>query len=83
MQMQVEHRLAPILIAIHDHPVPGFRNAEASGKFLCGKKKLPNQRRGFSIKIIDGGDLSFGNNQHMVRGLGMDILKCEDGISFE
>lgn len=73
VQMQMVNLLPSILAAINDQAITRFSYAFLFGDHAGGGQEFCRQQR--IIEFIQGGHMLLGNDQHMDRGLGIDVAK--------
>ncbi len=73
----MENRLSRTRLAVEDEPVSGFGKPFRSRNLFCRFDELP---RGFTPKLVDGGELYFWNDQDMGRCLRVDIPESKPVI---
>src|SRR5688572_15714671 len=79
MIMDVKHRLTTILTVVHYEPEPvgySFLLCDAP----CRVDQMPDDSFVLFLHLRDIDDVLLGDDQHMRRGSGVDVTKCEDLI---
>lgn len=75
MQVNVEDCLARVLVAVEDKTVSRFGNLEFFRKCLGDQNQPSDQQGSFSGNIVNPFDMLLGNNNHMDRCLGSNVIK--------
>ena len=79
--MDVVHRLAAQVIAVHHH-AKTFLTALLLSQTLRGKEHMPGQRLVGFAQVIEGADVFFRDHQKVHRCLRADIVKGNHLIIF-
>ena len=79
--MQVKHRLLSTTAIINNQP-ESLANAQLTGYLTGSQQQVPQQFFIFCLRISQFGNKFFGNKQHVLRCLGIAILKSETELIF-
>ena len=80
--MQVEHRLPPVGVAVHDEAKAGISDAVRPRELSRGDEQVTGQLTVFGGEVVDGGDVAPGNEERVRRGLRVDVEEGDAVLVF-
>ena len=80
--MDVEDRLATVLVAVQYRPITGIRDALGTGDLAGHREQVPDQALVFGLQLVQRRDMAARNYQNVRRRLRTQIAKRDDGIVF-
>jgi len=82
MKMNMIYRLPSVTVTIENSPVTAIGDSPLGGDLLCREVHFPQHFPIIIRNIIGGGYMLAGNNQNVMRRLGIDVIESEDRIIF-
>ena len=82
MQVNVEHRLARVGLAVEHKACAAFFDAEFLGDNLCAVKHLAHQFAVGRLHVHDGRNMALGHYQKVYRSLRGDVVEGEHVVIF-
>ena len=82
MQVNVEHRLARVGLAVEHKACAAFFDAEFLGNELCAVKHLAHQFAVGRLHVHDGRNMALGHYQKVYRSLRGDVVEGEHVVIF-
>lgn len=76
--MDVINRLPSFSAAVEDQSVAALAYTEFIGEAVGGEHHPSDQSRVGGFQVVDGGDVSAGDNQDVVRRLGVDVAEGDE-----
>ncbi len=77
MEVKMEDLLTAVLVAVDDDAVTGLGNTELGGHLADGLDQMGDGISLGGADVIQGGDMLGGNDHHMNRSRGMDVLESQ------
>src|SRR5690606_10620467 len=82
VEMQVKDDLPTVTAAVGHDAIACLPNAQLLGQLLRHPQHVPGQLRIAGCEIGQGCDVLPRDDQHVNRGLGVDVAKCDHAVVF-